>query len=144
MEKALSVDKRKGSRKAKAKKTTSKPIKVVYISNPRKVNVKASGFRALVQELTGRDADVSCPNEFEEIRDVGGHQTAPDVSNDEHELELDVLPVDHGGEPSQMSDAAAEQLDDMFTPQMLENFTGLLQSTLWYESSTPVNLLGGI
>ncbi|CAO1946332.1 unnamed protein product [Urochloa humidicola] len=36
-----------------------KPIKVVYISNPMRVRTSAAGFRALVQELTGRDADPS-------------------------------------------------------------------------------------
>jgi len=36
-----------------------KPIKVVYISNPMRVKTSAAGFRALVQELTGRDADPS-------------------------------------------------------------------------------------
>ena len=36
-----------------------KPIKVVYISNPMRVKTSAAGFRALVQELTGRHADPS-------------------------------------------------------------------------------------
>ncbi|KAG9129348.1 hypothetical protein Leryth_016639 [Lithospermum erythrorhizon] len=34
-------------------------IKVVYISTPMKVKTSASRFRALVQELTGRDSDVA-------------------------------------------------------------------------------------
>lgn len=33
-------------------------VKVVYISSPMKVKTSASKFRALVQELTGRDSDV--------------------------------------------------------------------------------------
>ncbi|CAL4901410.1 unnamed protein product [Urochloa decumbens] len=33
------------------------PIKVVYIGNPMRVTTSAAGFRALVQELTGRHAD---------------------------------------------------------------------------------------
>jgi hypothetical protein len=36
-----------------------KPIKVLYIDNPMRVKTSASGFRALVQELTGRHADPS-------------------------------------------------------------------------------------
>jgi hypothetical protein len=36
-----------------------KPIKVVYISNPMRVKTNAAGFRALVQQLTGRHADPS-------------------------------------------------------------------------------------
>lgn len=34
-------------------------VKVVYISNPMKVKASASEFRAVVQELTGRDSDVA-------------------------------------------------------------------------------------
>ncbi|CAN6346363.1 unnamed protein product [Urochloa humidicola] len=33
------------------------PIRVVYIGNPMRVTTSAEGFRALVQELTGRHAD---------------------------------------------------------------------------------------
>jgi len=36
-----------------------KPIKVLYIDNPMRVKTSAAGFRALVQELTGRHADPS-------------------------------------------------------------------------------------
>ena len=36
-----------------------KPIKVFYIDNPMRVKTSAAGFRALVQELTGRHADPS-------------------------------------------------------------------------------------
>jgi hypothetical protein len=48
-----------------------KPIKVVYISNPMRVKTSAAGFRALVQELTGRDAD---PSKYssDELAGVGG------------------------------------------------------------------------
>lgn len=38
-------------------KRSRKGIKVVYISSPMKVKTSASEFRALVQELTGRDSD---------------------------------------------------------------------------------------
>ncbi|KAE8810827.1 Sigma factor binding protein 1, chloroplastic [Hordeum vulgare] len=43
----------------KHKRKGGKPIKVVYISNPVRVSTNAAGFRALVQELTGRHADPS-------------------------------------------------------------------------------------
>ena len=144
MNKPLSVDQRKAGGKAKAKKTANKSIKVVYISNPRKVNVKASEFRATVQELTGQDADISEePTMFAEIEDVGGRQTVPGGGNNDDELEVevevDVPPV----EPPQMSNGPMEQLDDVYAPQLLENFTGLLQSALWYESPH-VNMLRGL
>lgn len=40
-------------------KRSGKGIKVVYISSPMKVETSASEFRALVQELTGRDSDAA-------------------------------------------------------------------------------------
>lgn len=46
------------------KKNDKKPVKVVYISTPMKVNISASNFRALVQELTGRDSDMSRFEDF--------------------------------------------------------------------------------
>ncbi|KAJ8773980.1 hypothetical protein K2173_009411 [Erythroxylum novogranatense] len=36
-----------------------KGIKVVYISSPMKVKASASEFRALVQQLTGKDSDAT-------------------------------------------------------------------------------------
>lgn len=41
------------------KKKENNKLKVVYISSPMKVKTSASRFRALVQELTGRDSDIS-------------------------------------------------------------------------------------
>ena len=41
----------------KAKK--QQPIKVVYITNPMRFKTSASEFRALVQELTGKDSDIA-------------------------------------------------------------------------------------
>lgn len=41
-----------------------KPVKVVYVSTPVKVNISASNFRALVQELTGRESDLSRFEDF--------------------------------------------------------------------------------
>ncbi|KAF8715940.1 hypothetical protein HU200_026905 [Digitaria exilis] len=48
-----------GKRKAKAAAGRGKkpPVKVVYIGNPMRVTTSEAGFRALVQELTGRHAD---------------------------------------------------------------------------------------
>uniref|UniRef100_A0ACD5U310 Uncharacterized protein n=1 Tax=Avena sativa TaxID=4498 RepID=A0ACD5U310_AVESA len=48
-----------GKHKLKRKAVGGKPIKLVYIDNPMRVSTSEAGFRALVQELTGRDADRS-------------------------------------------------------------------------------------
>ncbi|XP_011653858.1 sigma factor binding protein 2, chloroplastic [Cucumis sativus] len=59
------VYRRKPTKKTKQPKNRlKKPIKVVYISNPMKVQTSASGFMALVQELTGQDADFPDPSKF--------------------------------------------------------------------------------
>lgn len=44
---------------ATADKSADSAVKVVYISNPMEVNTSASDFQALVQGLTGQDADWS-------------------------------------------------------------------------------------
>lgn len=49
----------KSSNKSKQKRSADSSLKVVYISSPMKVKTSASRFRTLVQELTGRDSDIS-------------------------------------------------------------------------------------
>ncbi|XP_059646106.1 sigma factor binding protein 1, chloroplastic-like [Cornus florida] len=141
MDKLASVQQKKATKQAKAKK---KPVKVVYISNPMKIKTSASEFRALVQELTGQDADMPDPTKYSEIDGVDhDRQTVPDhhdatlkVSDDA--LDDHVLTVDPtGNEVLKRSDNIPfGPYDDFFTPQMLENFTGtLLPSSLLYESA---------
>ncbi|XP_021299970.1 uncharacterized protein LOC110428462 [Herrania umbratica] len=49
----------KPHKKHSKRSNSKKDIKVVYISSPMKVKTCASQFRALVQELTGKDSDVA-------------------------------------------------------------------------------------
>ncbi|XVF40903.1 hypothetical protein PTKIN_Ptkin01aG0154100 [Pterospermum kingtungense] len=133
---------RKG--KSKKKKNSNKPIKVVYISNPMKVKTSASKFRALVQELTGQDAEFPDPTKFtdtdtETDEDISGrNQTIPDAvenSTDDQAQEVSRVeepPAGHHHHEKQYPPRAHdlgtphETFDEVFTPQMLENFTGLL------------------
>ncbi|GLT80869.1 hypothetical protein SLA2020_522810 [Shorea laevis] len=48
--------KSKNSRKIK-----KNPIRITYISSPMMVKATAAEFRAIVQELTGRDSGFECP-----------------------------------------------------------------------------------
>ncbi|XVF56292.1 hypothetical protein PTKIN_Ptkin06aG0107300 [Pterospermum kingtungense] len=121
-----SLQESKAAKRVKSKKKNNKPIKVVYISNPMKVKTSASKFRALVQKLTGQDAELPDPTKFTGTDDdLGGdgNQTVPDVANnssvDNHAQEVPRV----GEQP-----AAHEQDkdDEVFIPQMLENFTGFL------------------
>ncbi|KAH9622386.1 hypothetical protein KSS87_012784 [Heliosperma pusillum] len=69
----------------------SKPLKVVYISNPVKFKVNADEFLALVQGLTGRDA-----TEWTEDNNIN---TTTTTNNNNNNSALDVGPstYSHGG-----------------------------------------------
>ncbi|CAN0843876.1 Sigma factor binding protein 1, chloroplastic [Linum grandiflorum] len=45
--------------KSSCNKKDHQDVKVVYISTPMKVKTSAADFRALVQELTGKDSDTA-------------------------------------------------------------------------------------
>ncbi|XAR68416.1 hypothetical protein NMG60_11003521 [Bertholletia excelsa] len=136
MDKLLSVHERKATKQPKSKK---KPVKVVYISNPMKVKTTASKFRALVQELTGRDATVPDPSKYSEIDGVDQTVVGEDeiIKAVDHDLETPVQRMEPGAGdcqvPSYRPDLAFEPYDEVFMPQMLENFTGLLSSNSFYE-----------
>ncbi|KAJ4949813.1 hypothetical protein NE237_005609 [Protea cynaroides] len=113
------------SKQAKAKKK-SKPIKVVYISNPLKVNTTVSNFRALVQELTGRDSSLGGDTGRFSIDDAGDHQTVPVQA-------MKQVGDDYAREVPQIDAFEIQELpevepfdDDIFNFQMLENFEGFL------------------
>ena len=107
-----------------------KPIKVVYISNPVRVSTSAAGFRALVQELTGRNAD---PSKYtgSGAADVGessaGSPAGPQMG-----------PAPSPGSTAESSEGAAacshnvpattapagygyEEEEDSFPPQLIDN-----------------------
>lgn len=82
------------------------------------VNTDASDFRALVQELTGQDADLGNPTKFsetytgvEKIKDYGSR-------NDKMERIYNT------------PDLPFEPFDEVFKPQIIESFTGLSPSSL--------------
>ncbi|XP_057947826.1 sigma factor binding protein 1, chloroplastic-like [Malania oleifera] len=137
------VQQRRATKPPKPKK---KPIKVVYISNPRRVETSASEFRALVQELTGQDAELPDPGKFSEADDdVGSHRAVPEaakVPGDDHAL-LGVPSGDPGGGPEipENSDLSFEPYDDVFVPYMTDNFGGSLPSSVVYESSQVDHML---
>ncbi|MBA0619427.1 hypothetical protein Godav_028605 [Gossypium davidsonii] len=138
---------RKTPKKSKSKKN-NKQIKVVYISNPMKVEISASNFMALVQKLTGQDAAElpEDPTLFTDANESvvvsaedGGDQRVPDAAKNT----TSAAAADHArvvlqqqcpaftddninaqGVPFDIYD------DDVFTPQMIENFTGLIPQSL--------------
>ncbi|XP_019186447.1 PREDICTED: sigma factor binding protein 1, chloroplastic [Ipomoea nil] len=124
--------------KAAANAAARKQLKVVYISNPMKVETSPSEFRALVQELTGQDADVPGPPfKFPGSPGVGaggGMQlVVPDgnkVSAEEHSGEAG---VQHGSsDVPESSDLSSETAPD-YLPQLIEDFPGIMPSNMWYD-----------
>ncbi|RZR91809.1 hypothetical protein BHM03_00020003 [Ensete ventricosum] len=119
----LSVHQTRGPKQGKGKKKT---VKVVYISNPMWFTTSVVKFRALVQKLTGRDSNVG---------DTGGTSIVLDGLE-----KLSAQPTPGSGvasdstgmDPGTATASAAFEMfdDDVFTPEMLDNFAALQQSTL--------------
>ena len=60
MERVNAPQEKRPKQGSKANKKQEKPMRVVYITDPMKFKAStASEFRALVQELTGKDSDVA-------------------------------------------------------------------------------------
>lgn len=137
MDKALVRDQSRRPKQAKAKK---KQIKVVYISNPVRVKVSASQFRALVQGLTGRDSDLA---EVEKILAIDGVDELRRARDREIAEAADYVPRpvrpvsaagDHeGAESSASTGSELELFDGVFTPEMMENFIGLSPSPMRFQ-----------
>ncbi|PIM98866.1 hypothetical protein CDL12_28650 [Handroanthus impetiginosus] len=117
----------KSQRKNKGKQKNKSSLKVVYISSPMKVKTSASNFRSLVQQLTGKNSDVS--------------QYMEDTNNGEfHDFDYDDDVKEKSDEYQNFSSISAEDtptssdsflgpLDDVFTSQIEEQFTGIFSSS---------------
>ncbi|RWW74574.1 hypothetical protein BHE74_00017484 [Ensete ventricosum] len=129
----LSVHQTRGPKQGKGKKKT---VKVVYISNPMWFTTSVVKFRALVQKLTGRDSNVG---------DTGGTSIVLDGLE-----KLSAQPTPGSGvasdstgmDPGTATASAAFEMfdDDVFTPEMLDNFAALQQSTLFRDGSFALRL----
>jgi hypothetical protein len=127
--------------------TYNKPIKVVYISNPMKVKTSASEFRALVQELTGQDAESPPnPSRFQEFdaddsgTDRGGCENRMDCDKSDQTVVgvPSLVDPDDKGKPSEAgsSNESFEGFDEdvLLTPEMMDNIWDLLPTSAFYES----------
>ncbi|KAM1208758.1 hypothetical protein ACFX2J_014381 [Malus domestica] len=152
---------RKTTKSSNSSKKKQGGIKVVYISNPMKVSTSASQFRALVQELTGQDSALPAePARFSAVYSSSPNssfigEALPDstVQNHHHHHEhLHDYALDRevASSPTSYQEQAAgssnsndsknqheiELYDDLFVPEMVDNFGGLLPSTVMYGSSS--------
>ncbi|XP_052155162.1 uncharacterized protein LOC127773172 [Oryza glaberrima] len=132
----------KGGGNGKAAAAGKKPIKVVYISNPMRVRTSAAGFRALVQELTGRNADPSKYSPRASAGDDGGGATAlPDTgaASDADALEAGAAPGRHPAETATFDEGGGGggggyDDDDVFRSQLLDtSYSVFSPPTLLYD-----------
>lgn len=127
MDKMLSVHSRKANKQPKNPK--KKPVKVVYISNPMKVNTSAEEFRALVQQLTGQHTNYSVVNQV--VGEKNGQQIAVKDSTTTHHQEV----PNHVNSvyETTMTDNSDLSFEDYvgedYVPELLEN----LPTNSWYD-----------
>ncbi|CAM0954883.1 unnamed protein product [Alopecurus aequalis] len=133
-----------GSGKHKRKVRGAKAIKLVYIANPMRVSTDAAGFRSLVQELTGRNAD---PSKYT----GGGGAVYAGESSAGSPAGPQMGPAPSPGSTGESSEGAAacsqdvsptvaaryayEEEEDSFPPQLIDNrYTVLSPPTFLYGS----------
>ncbi|CAI9765036.1 unnamed protein product [Fraxinus pennsylvanica] len=128
-----------GKKKTK-RNNKSDSLKVVYISSPMKVKTSASRFRSLVQELTGRDSDVSrymeangADADFLEIV-CDDDRALPKSNSSMHTC--------RESPTTTSSDSFLDPIDNVFSSQMDEQFGGFSSSSLLFESYQFDDVLG--
>ncbi|KAL7138355.1 hypothetical protein ABFS83_10G157500 [Erythranthe nasuta] len=155
MEKLLTVNQKSRANKqilhTKTKKKPPPPpqqLKVVYITNPIKVNATASEFRALVQELTGQDADFSGTARFvaapEAVPPAAAAKVAAAAAQEESAHAVvdegveklgqtnsdDVERNGSGSDPFSTFGSYLDDVDDAFcTVKMIENYPTLMAAS---------------
>ncbi|CAN1316158.1 Sigma factor binding protein 1, chloroplastic [Linum perenne] len=104
-------------------------VKVVYISSPMKVKTTAAEFRALVQELTGKDSDTARLMEVKGNEDLMLMMMTDDDANNN----MSLFNINQQQESSTCSDYSAstsletfDEQEDLFLP-MEGSFMSLFQ-----------------
>ncbi|KAH6818706.1 sigma factor binding protein 1 [Perilla frutescens var. frutescens] len=121
MDKTLTVKAKKQQPKNKKQQL---PLKVVYITNPIKFNATASEFRALVQELTGQDADSS------RLEAAGQEEENVAAAAAEQGINYVDAAAQKGSDLSTTSGSYED--DGCCSPEMIDNFQGFAASSLWH------------
>ncbi|KAI4382951.1 hypothetical protein MLD38_008841 [Melastoma candidum] len=141
-----SKKKDKGSPRGNSKKG----LKVIYISSPMKVTTSAAEFRAAVQELTGRDSDITrftdCSDGYRPSHEyLGGHRrqgSKDQVQNSSNQSagssEANYLPSWESQSPTtgySESDMSVQHRDvDVHTSRMFQDST-LLEALCSFDFS---------
>lgn len=112
-------------------KRCKKDIKVVYISSPVKFKTCASKFRALVQELTGKDSDAdAAAHRFSDINGADDQSSSKVVVDQGRSCAVsgdDLLQGDLRSSPSM-----EDPFDDLFMPHREGSFLGMFASNLFH------------
>lgn len=132
------------------KKNNDDQLKVVYISSPMKVKTSASKFRSLVQELTGKNSDISqymddYSNVYEESRDDHvyreidcGRGDAKETSDEQYQTHDSSLSRDD----TCTSSEGATLTDNVFTSQIREQFAGIFSMNDSFYDPSQLDVLG--
>ncbi|KAL0414915.1 UNVERIFIED_CONTAM: hypothetical protein Sradi_1693200 [Sesamum radiatum] len=129
------------TRDGKGKRKNNNSLKVVYISSPMKVKTSASRFRSLVQQLTGKNSDISQymaePNnsygfmDFREIDCDDNQSLAKETSDDQCQMFSSISAED----TPTSSDSIFEPIDNVFASQMDERFLVFFSSNPFFDAS---------
>ncbi|KAL1552942.1 sigma factor binding protein 2, chloroplastic-like [Salvia divinorum] len=124
----------------KGKTKKSDPLKVVYISSPMKVKTSASRFRSLVQELTGKNSDVSqymddnpayLAKDFYHEIDCDDQSLGKETSDDRYQTHSCVSTEDN---PTSSDSFQGPTDASAFTSQMMsEQLQGAFSSDSFYD-----------
>lgn len=145
----------KSRNKSNRKSSSDSLLKVVYISSPMKVKTSASRFRTLVQELTGRESDISqfIDNNAREAQDFEilpdtyrvSNSMANDNKRNQHHLSLfPSFPVEdpHRDSPTS-SDSLLEQPPSFGDVLLKEHYYQELLASDLFSSNSEFDVLGG-
>lgn len=129
MDKMISVHSKKAKKHPKDSK--KKPVKVVYISNPMKVNTSAEEFRSLVQQLTGQHANYTLTQtvgstEREKKEFYYSESPPQQVVEGDSTTQLVVNNTHH---EATMTDNNSDLSFEDYVPELLEN----LPTNMWYD-----------
>ncbi|KAL7083765.1 hypothetical protein ACP275_14G182600 [Erythranthe tilingii] len=135
------MDQIKSQKKSVKRKNNS--LKVVYISSPMKVKTSASRFRSLVQQLTGKNSDIS--QYMEGDNNINGEvfrdfcEIDRSLANDHDRMFSSISPSDDTTTSSES--LLGPPFEDVFTSQMKEQFEGIFSSDSFYDP-LQIDLLG--
>ncbi|XVE52307.1 hypothetical protein DITRI_Ditri02bG0112500 [Diplodiscus trichospermus] len=124
----LGVSQMKSNKKHSKRSNCRKDMKVVYISSPMKVKTCASQFRALVQELTGKDSDSA-------VRFTDNNDNCENSPTNYHDATR--VADDHRVPGLPLADSNHESLLEPFNDGLMSegSFLGMLTSNLFHDPS---------